>query len=428
MSPKTHANSEEKKENQEKRKPETKALVSPAWGNTTKLVISLSAIGVVAFLLVRFSDILGPLVLAVLLSYLLHPMAGWLQRWSRMSWRVASTLVFILTVIVILGMFTLGGLAIVDQAGSLIRFLETAVKNLPGWLDQVSSQPIIIGPFTYRIDPSLLNLDTLGQGVLSAVQPLLSQAGNLVGTIASGAATFFGWLFFVLIVAYFVMTESGGADRGLFVVRIPGYDQDLIRLGDYLGRIWNAFLRGQLTIIMITIVVYGVMLGGLGVRYFIGLALLAGLARFVPYVGPAVAWTTYGLVTLFQPANNFGLTPLWYTVLVIGSAMVMDFMLDNFVGTRVMGTALKIHPAAVMITALIAANLIGVIGVVLAAPVVATFKLLAQYVTSKLQDLNPWEVIQPAAQFEMSPLAKRIDKGWDAMRYWFRQRIRRPAR
>ena len=88
-------------------------------------------------------------------------------------------------------------------------------------------------------------------------------------------------------------------------IHVPVYSDDLRKFGRYLGGIWNAFLRGQLTIILITICVYMVVLSVLGVHYAIGLALLAGLARFVPYVGPLVAWTSYGLVAFFQGIDIF---------------------------------------------------------------------------------------------------------------------------
>ena len=48
------------------------------------------------------------------------------------------------------------------------------------------------------------------------VQPLLSRTGTLVGTVAGSAANFFGWTFFVILVSYFVLAESGGL-RGQIV-------------------------------------------------------------------------------------------------------------------------------------------------------------------------------------------------------------------
>jgi predicted PurR-regulated permease PerM len=240
----------------------------------------------------------------------------------------------------------------------------------------------------------------------------------LLTGLASGAASFLGWIFFTLLVTYFILSESGGIPGRIFRLNVPAYDEDIRRFGRHLSRIWNAFLRGQLLIIAITILVYMVVLSILGLRFAIGLAILAGLARFVPYVGPAVAWTTYGLVAFFQGTTIFGLTPLGYVVLIVATAWVTDLILDNFVGTRLMGNALRIHPAAVMVSAIIAANLIGIIGVVLAAPVLATLKLLFEYIMNKLMDRDPWETLEMNPPPPTRPLSHLVLSRVMYLRRW----------
>ena len=76
---------------------------------------------------------------------------------------------------------------------------------------------------------------------------------------------------------------------------------------------------------------------------------------------------------------------------MIGIAMLIDLLMDNFVVPKMMGDSLKIHPAAVMVAAIVFAQLFGLIGVLLAAPVMATVKLGSTYVVRKLFDLDPWE-------------------------------------
>ena len=174
---------------------------------------------------------------------------------------------------------------------------------------------------------------------------------------------------------------------------IPKYEDDVRRMGMQLSQIWNAFLRGQLIVFLITVAWYSLLLGVLGVKYFFLLALLAGLARFVPYVGPFVAWTTYGLVALFQ-TNHFNLLPFPYALIVVGCAWISDIVIDNFVSPRVMSNALKIHPAAVLVMVLVSASLFGFIGVLLSAPVLASIKLGFTYVIRKLMDLDPWGGIE----------------------------------
>ncbi len=365
---------------------------SPQWGSGIKLVVSLTLTAILIGLVIRFRNIIGPLLLIFVLAYLIYPIAVRLSRRTKLKWRATVTLLYIFMVLILAGLLTWGGVAIASQIQSLISFIQRSLVLLPDFLNNISSQGIQIGNF--YIDLSKYGLTDVGTQILNALQPLLGQMGSLVGALAGGAAEVLGWLFFVLLVSYFILVESDGPSGKLLKVDLPGYAADFRRMSVELSKIWNAFLRGQFLVIAITVVVYMVLLSILGVRYSLGLALLAGLARFVPYIGPAIAWTTFGFVSFFQSFHPFGISPLVFTLIVVGVSWFTDVLLDNLVATRILSKALKIHPAAVLVAAIILANLIGFIGVVLASPVVATLKLFFRYVIRKLLDQDPWEGLE----------------------------------
>jgi len=164
-----------------------------------------------------------------------------------------------------------------------------------------------------------------------------------------------------------------------------------------LSRIWNAFLRGQIIIFFLSFIIYVVLLSVLGVRYALGLALMAGLARFLPYVGPAITWIVMALVTFFQASKPFGLEaqPLIYTAIVVGLSLVIDQIMDNLISPRILAQTLRVHPAAVLVAALIMANLLGVLGIVIAAPSLATLTLLGRYTMRKMFDQEPFPIWAP---------------------------------
>ena len=381
--------------------PHNPTASSPRWGNTTKLVVGLTFVAIVAVLLISFRGILAPLLLSFILAYLFSPLAEKLRLKLKISWRLAVSLIYLVILIILAGLLTWGGIALIEQIQSLLRFLQRTVAGLPTTLDQIELPEFQIGPFVFGLGN--LDLTYLVNQLLGVIQPLLSQAGTLVGSFASSAAITIGLGLFVILISFFILSETEGIPSQLINIQIPGYQKDLKRMGEELGRIWNSFLRGQLIIIGLTILVYTVLLGILGVRFFYGLAILAGLARFVPYVGPAVAWTVYGLVSLFQGQTLFGLPPFWYAILVIACAWVTDVIMDNLVVPRVLSDVLRVHPAAVMVAALIAASWLGIIGVMLAAPVLATLKLFSTYATRKMFDMDPWEGIKAAPPPRTTP-------------------------
>ncbi len=372
-------------------KMETIKISSPKWSNTTKLIVGVTLLAIFGFLFNRFQSLLAPLLITFILTYLMYAPTSWLSHRLRLGWRLSVTIVFLLLLLAILGLLTWGGLAIIDQGQSLIAFLENAIINLPKTIDTFLSTPLAIGPFQFELNQ--LNVTAIGDQVSSSIQPILGKLGELLGSLASGAASTIGWLLFVMMMAYFILAETEGKPGKIIHFNIPGYEEDLGYMGMLLGRVWNAFLRGQFLIIVFVICVYSILFATLGLRYFFGLAVIAGLARFLPYIGPFIAWTTYGLVAYFQGNTIFGFSPLAYAAFIIGIAWLADLIIDNFVSTRVMADALAVHPAAILVAALIGANLMGITGMILAAPVLATFQLVFQYTMRKFFDRNPWEGI-----------------------------------
>ncbi len=373
------------------------STASPSWGSTTKLLIGLVIVGILAFFLYRFSNLLPPLLLIIIIVYLLHPFTAMISRGLRISWKAAVNILFLSILLILIGLLAWGGVGLVGQVQSLIRSVQDTVTRLPDFIDNLSQQVINIGPFT--LDLRTLDIKALSQQLLGYVQPLLGQTGNLVAALAGGAAETFGWLFFILLVSYFLMVESSGLRGDLFKVDLPGYTEDFNRLGSELSRIWNAFLRGQIFIFTLAAIVYSILFSILGVKYAIGLALMAGLAKFLPYIGPFITTITLALVTFFQPDKPFDLPNLWYMVGVLATSSITDQIIDNLITPRIMARTLKVHPAAVLVAALIAANLLGILGVVIAAPFLATATLLGKYTMRKMFDMNPW----PEAEEQPAP-------------------------
>jgi predicted PurR-regulated permease PerM len=147
------------------------------------------------------------------------------------------------------------------------------------------------------------------------------------------------------------------------------------------------------------------------VRFFIGLALLAGFANFIPYLGVSIAWITFFLVAFFQGTTAFGLDPFVYALIVTGLAWIIDNTYDNVFTPRVMGGALNLHPAFITIGALVGLNLFGLIGMILAAPLLASLRILLRYSEQKMLDQDPWKDFESFSHVQASePIIKRVSK------------------
>jgi predicted PurR-regulated permease PerM len=402
---------------------------SPKWNWTTKLVIGLVLAAVLFFMLIRFQTILGPVLLSFIISYLIYPVANFLHKKLKIGWRASVSIIYIIIALVVLALLTWGGISLIQPVQNLITFIQNNIDELPTLIENLADRTIMIGQ--KEISLSFLGNTQLVNQAISAVEPLLGKAGTLVGKIFSGGANLVFWIVLMLLISFFVLAETEGVAGRLIRFNLPGYEDDLKRMGRELGYIWNAFIRGQLIVIAIAIVVFTIVLGSLGVQYFFVLALVAAFGRLIPYVGAWISWISYGLVALLQANTPFGLTPFWFMVLVVVVSLIMDNILDNVLVPKVMSNALRVHPAAVLLATLIGAQLLGVIGVILAAPVLASLQLIFRYLINKLTDTDPWEILNNKAPIKQSRwwvwLGKQANKFKNWVKRIFRRKPKQPT-
>jgi predicted PurR-regulated permease PerM len=364
--------------------------MSPKWGNTTKIIVAVGMLVLTAAVVIRFQNIFPPLILALILTYLFYPVASFMEQRARMPWGLSVTIIYLVLGMIIIGLLILGGLEIVSQAQSFINVIQSTLIQLTAVVNSIKLGTITVGKFTYDLSQLGIDLGGLSNQVINTAEPLLGQTGSLIGALAGSAFSTIGWLLFILIVSYFLLIESGGLRDQIFAIDLRGYNDDARKFGERLSRIWNAFLRGQLIVFLLAFVIYFIALNLLGIRYALGLALIAGLARFLPYIGPTINWMMLGLIAYFQDYKLFGMSPVAYALLVIACAVITDYYLDNFVATRIMSHTLKVHAAAIMVAVIIAYELLGFLGVVIAAPILATVQLALTYIFRKLNDEDPW--------------------------------------
>jgi predicted PurR-regulated permease PerM len=255
---------------------------------------------------------------------------------------------------------------------------------------------------------------------VSTLQPLLGQIGSFASSIATGAANVVSWFLVIFLISYFLLVESEGIPGQVLNIKIPGYTQDFERIGDELNRIWNAFIRGEFLVVLISQVIYTILLGGLGLQFFLGLAVIASIGQLIPYIGAWVTWISFGLVALFQSNIPFNLPSGIYMIIVLAISMVANTLIDSIIRTKVMAENLKVHPALVLMGALIGVQLFGVIGIVIAAPVMASIKLILTYIIKKLSDQNPWKEFDIREPVEKAKWVKFTEEQWSRFLTWLR--------
>jgi predicted PurR-regulated permease PerM len=362
---------------------------SPRWGMTTKALVALAGLAIIAGLLIRFQAIVPLLIVAAIVSYLSLPFVRALHHRARLSWAASTNIIFVYWLALLVVGSTAAGLAVAQQVQALLVTLQNLLEALPAQLAALSAQPITLGPWTLSLTTS--DVVPLVERVLSTVEPLLTRASTVVASGAAQAVESIAGVIFILAVSYFLTVDHDRVRSSWRGLNLPRYEYDFARLRTALAGIWHAFLRGQLLIVLVMGMLMTVLMSLLGVRYAIGLGALMAVAKFVPIVGPFSAGAAAALVAVFQTTNPFGLTPMGFALVVIACTILLDQLVDYLLVPRILGGSLNLHPVIVLLGAIVGATLFGVIGLLLSAPAMATLLLLARYAYRKLVDLSPWD-------------------------------------
>ncbi len=362
---------------------------SPRWQRSTKrtVIIGLIILSLIALYFLR--NMITPLIFSCLMIFYLKPLVISISKKFNISHRLAVIIVFGTLLIITLAILTVSGFSLYGQILNFFDLINNSMDNLPDLiLNFLGGEKSVFGQYFTRFVNNSAN-SQLNQQVQSIIQSL---AGQVLGFV-QGFSSRIGWLFFVYGFSFFIIWESGKGGPKVEKIPVPGYEYDLEMGGYHLSLIWRRFLWGQAMLMLLTLVVYTILFWTLRLRYAVILAAAAALTQLIPYVGSFIAWAAVALVALFQGSTIFGMQPLPYAILVVVLAFLIDKFKDGFIQPKFMAETLKVHPAAVLAAALICARTMGFLGIFLAAPLVATMKLIFRYIIRKLKDEDPWEGI-----------------------------------
>jgi predicted PurR-regulated permease PerM len=367
---------------------EPKVSSSPPWSPGARLVAGVLLVLGLAFLLDRLKDLATLFVLALLMAYVLWPVVGWLEKRLRFPRWLAVVALYVVLIVAFAGSTTGIGLVVSQQLVGLVQDLTAWAPTVPERLSELSTLRVAIGPWT--LDMARVNLQPALSALASALQPLLSQTGGMLASLAGTTATVLGKLVLILVMGFYLLLDLGRTGD-IFVRLVPErYGADYRRLAAETGRVWQAFVRGQLILGLALAVVVAVVLAALGVRFAIILGVIAGLLEFIPFFGPFLAGAAAVLMAFFQGVNPWGLSPLGFAAAVLVAFVVIQQLESNFLAPRIIGESLRLHPLAVLLAALAGGSLAGLIGVLLAAPVVATLRVWLGYAYRKTMGIETW--------------------------------------
>lgn len=253
--------------------------------------------------------------------------------------------------------------------------------------------PLLVGAGAV-VRPQLPSLPELAGQLGSALTITFGAVAGLVGNIFSSTI-----LFIFVFLASIYLSTSAASYREALVAALPAAHQPEVReLLRRLGRVWVAFFRGQVTLMLIIGVIVWIGLVLLGVPGALSLGIIAGLLEVVPNLGPIVATIPAVIVALLQGSSYLPVNSFVLALIVIGFYIVVQQLENGLIVPRVLGGAVELSSLVVMSGVVVGGSVAGILGALLATPVIATAREVLGYIYRKLLGEPPFppEALAPA--------------------------------
>lgn len=361
-------------------------------------VITISVLVALFLLIRRLSGVLLPFLISFVIAYMLEPIVCFFQYKCRLKNRVLSVIV---TLVLVTGILAGAVAALVPAISKQATALSAGIKNYVNTFDaneyfspRVSEQ---LQELVQNMDiQTLLHSPEVQQGI----KTLLPKLGSW---ISSGVSALMGLaiVFVCLLYVVFLLIDFEKISKNWHRYIPKRYRHGARVLMSDLDKSMNGYFRGQATVAGIVGILFAIGFQIIGLPMGIAMGLIIGVLNLVPYM-QALGIPPCIILGLIQSAETG--RPIWVVFLCITAVFVIVQSIQDLVLTpRIMGQAMGMSPAAILLSLSIWGSLLGIVGMIIALPV--TTLLISYYKRFILKDSGEEKVL-PAPQ----PVAEQADQ------------------
>ncbi|KAA3658452.1 MAG: AI-2E family transporter [Chloroflexi bacterium] len=354
--------------------------MSPQWSRTTKVVIAFTSLFVIGLVFYLSRALMGPLLIAILLAYLLDPVVEFVQKRTRLSSKWSSTIVFFLFVALLITLIVTLVPVLVRQAVGLVGDLS----DIERYIEELMAQPIVILGQEFRLNQTQFS-DLLGQ-LSEDLTPAMEGALNVLEVTSTGLV----WTVVVFVSTYYFLFDAASIQKWLVGSVPAAFQGDMRRLLQEIDAVWRAYVRGTLALVLIIGVVFTLVLTAVGLRGAVALGILSGLLVVLPELGPLISGVLSVIVAYIWGSHYLPLTSFWFAILVGVIYFVLMQIRAIWLQPRLIGRFLRLHHGLVFVVLIATLVLYGALPALVIIPILASFGIVGRYVRLKLYGFDPW--------------------------------------
>lgn len=343
-----------------------------------RLILIFGALWVLDLVLAKAWVVVLPILLAIVLSTVLWPFAGWMQR-KRVPPALAAGLAMLGFLAVLSGVIAAIAPSVVNQSTELANKAIEGLHKVQAW---ITGPPLNVRP------------EQIDQAVSAMTSKLQSSATMVAQGVFSGVSTAGSMLITMMLVLVLTFFFIKDGPRFLPWLRQTTGNPASRHFETVATRMWETlggFIRTQAKVAMIDAVFIGAGLFILGVPLAGALAVITFFGAFVPIVGAFVAG---GLAVLIALVGN-GLTTALFVLILI---LVVQQLEGNVFSPMMQSKSMNLHPAIVLLAVTAGGSLWGIVGAFLAVPVAAVLAVLIRYIDEQITERSADLLIEDAGE------------------------------
>ena len=315
-----------------------------------------------------------PFFIGFVIAWLFNPLVVKLENrgWNR---AVASMVIFLVFILIIFAFFSMLIPTIYTQLNDLIASLPGIFNSLKNWITNFlnnfnSSDMVDVASIEANIFKSMEDLGT------NITTNLPSMIMNAVGVVFSGLGT----MAISLVVGLYLLFDFNNATDHLLKYIPKTHKYEIETLINQIGEELRKCVRGTLTVACMVFVCdsLGFALAGLKAPILFGL--LCGITDLIPYIGPYIGGVAAVIV-------GFSQNPM-IGIIVLSVAVVVQLVENYVLQPVVMSKTVELHPVTIIIGLLIFGHFFGIIGMILAMPIMSLIKVVYRFFATKYDWFN----------------------------------------
>lgn len=344
------------------------------------LTILFKELGIISFV-IELLKIVAPLFIGLIIAWLFNPLVKKLEE-KGVRRVLSATLIYFAIIIFIVLLVNAIIPLLFEQINDLVAAIPSTFTNIEQWLTSL---------FSKISDNSSIDITSMKVEVLTKIEEYgLSLASslpeimvNVVKTSFSGIGTFLVGF----VIGFFLLVGFDGTDKVMAFLpkKVRSNTLSLLKnIEDSLRK----YVQGTITLSTLVFLVSSLGFAISGLKSALLFGLFCGITNIIPYVGPYIGAAPAVVVGLSMgPGVGVG---------VLITVVLVQIIEGNILNPIVMSKTMKIHPVTIMLGLLIFSHFWGIVGMILATPIIATFKVVFKYINSKykLLDKNKYEIIE----------------------------------